>query len=59
MFAAEANDLIGVDVAPFNDGGLQLFYPELHGGDLLDQRLFRLGEGGRQVLRCRSRRARR
>jgi hypothetical protein len=44
VFAAQPNDQVDIDVAAFDDRGLKLLNPELHGGDLLDQRLFRLGE---------------
>jgi len=44
VLRAQPNDLVSVDVAALNDGGLQLLYAELHRGDLLHQRLFRLGE---------------
>jgi hypothetical protein len=44
VFATQPDDVIGVDVAAFDDRGLQLLDPQLHGGYLLDQRLFWLGE---------------
>jgi hypothetical protein len=44
VFATQPNDLIWVDIAALNNGGLQLLDPDLHGGYLLDQRLLRLTE---------------
>ncbi len=44
MFAKQPNNLIGIDVAAFDNSCLQLLDAQLHAGDLLDQRLFWLSE---------------
>ena len=42
MFAGKSDYLVGIDIAAFYNGGLHLLDAQLHGGDLLYQRLVSL-----------------